>query len=65
MLDPAGNDVIAVCTSTRRKDDVQDARVKSWVTGTRADLDHVLWRAVSDWLAAGWPFRNPDYAGRT
>jgi len=36
----------------------------TWVTATRADLDHVLRRAVSDWLAASWPFQNPDYAGR-
>ena len=40
-------------------------RVKSWVTAARAELDPKVWRAVSDWLAAAWPFRNPQYAART
>ena len=64
MLDPASNDVIGCLYIYPSKDDVHDARVKSWVAAKRADLDHVLWRAVSDWLAAAWPFRNPDYVGR-
>jgi len=64
VLDPASNDVIGCLYIYPSKDDAHDARVKSWVTATRADLDHVLWRAVSDWLAAAWPFRNPDYVGR-
>ncbi len=64
VLDPAGKDVIGCVYIYPSKDDVHDARVKSWVTATRADLDPVLWRAVSDWIAAAWPFRNPDYAAR-
>ena len=64
VLDPARNSVIGCLYIYPSKDDVHDARVRSWVTAARADLDYVLWRAVSDWLAAAWPFRNPDYAGR-
>jgi len=64
VLDPGGNDVIGCLYIYPSKDDVHDARVRSWVTATRVDLDHVLWRAVSDWLVAAWPFRNPEYAGR-
>jgi len=42
-----------------------DARVLSWVRASRAELDVPLWRAVSDWVAAAWPFRNVEYAART
>jgi hypothetical protein len=41
-----------------------DARVLSWVRASRADLDVPLWRSVSEWLAAEWPFRNVEYAAR-
>jgi hypothetical protein len=41
-----------------------DARVRSWVTASRADLDVPVWRAVSQWLAGTWPFRHVDYAAR-
>ena len=36
----------------------------SWVRASRAELDVPLWQAVSDWLAAEWPFQNVDYAAR-
>jgi hypothetical protein len=65
VLDPHGNDVIGCVYIYPSKDDVHDVRVKSWVTSTRAKLDPVLWRAVSDWRAIAWPFRNPEYAART
>jgi hypothetical protein len=39
--------------------------VLSWVRADRAELDVVLWRAVSDWLTADWPFATVDYAART
>jgi len=35
--------------------------VRSWVTETRAELDTVLYRTVSDWLAAEWPFATVSY----
>ena len=41
-----------------------DARVLSWVRASHAELDEALWRAVSDWLAADWPFEKVDYASR-
>lgn len=41
------------------------AEVRSWVTADRADVDPMLWRAVSTWLAAEWPFDRVDYAPRT
>jgi hypothetical protein len=64
VLDPVGNDVIGCLYIYPSKDDEHDARVKSWVKASRAELDLVLWRAVADWLAAAWPFRNPQYAAR-
>ena len=42
-----------------------DAKVRSWVTASRTDLDVVLWSTVSEWLATAWPFNNPRYAPRT
>jgi len=27
-------------------------------------MDVIVWRDVSAWLAARWPFTNPDYASR-
>lgn len=41
-----------------------DADVSSWVTASRADLDEVVWRTLTDWLAESWPFANPNYAAR-
>jgi len=41
-----------------------DAAVSSWVTAPRAELDVVLWRAVTQWLNDVWPFSNFDYAHR-
>lgn len=41
-----------------------DAKVRSWVTEARADLDKVLWSDVSDWLSTDWPFSVVDYAPR-
>lgn len=46
------------------KDEQRDARVESWVAAARAELDPVVWRAVSNWLATAWPFKNPEYAPR-
>ncbi|HEY3766352.1 MAG TPA: hypothetical protein VGL44_14430 [Gaiellales bacterium] len=40
------------------------AHVDSWVRADHAELDVPLHRAVSDWLAADWPFRRVDYAAR-
>jgi len=64
VLDPADEDVIGCLYIYPSKDAEHDARVTSWVTADRADLDPLLRRAVSDWLAADWPFTNRDYAPR-
>jgi hypothetical protein len=42
----------------------RDARVRSWVRSADADLDPVLYRAVSDWLRDAWPFGRVEYAPR-
>ena len=42
-----------------------DAKVRSWVRATDAQLDPVLYRAVTDWLLASWPFDRLDYARRS
>ena len=38
--------------------------VRSWVRADRADLDPVLYEAVSAWLASDWPFTTVTYAPR-
>jgi hypothetical protein len=65
VLDPADDNVNGCLYIYPSKDAEHDVRVTSWVTAARADLDPLLWRTVSDWLAADWPFANPDYASRT
>ncbi len=41
-----------------------DVSVRSWVRESRAELDAELWRVISDWLEAEWPFGRADYAPR-
>lgn len=41
-----------------------DVRVRSWVCSEDADLDPVLYTAVSAWLRDAWPFERIDYAAR-
>jgi len=41
-----------------------DAKVRSWVRAADADLDAVLYRVVTDWLATSWPFGRIEYAVR-
>ena len=64
-LDPANGDVIGCVYLYPSKDELHDVRAQSWVRVSRAELDVVLWRSVSEWLAADWPFTNPDYDART
>jgi RimJ/RimL family protein N-acetyltransferase len=63
VLEPGG-DVVGCVYIYPAPDGPQDARVLSWVRASRAELDVPLWQAVSNWLAAEWPFRNVDYAPR-
>ena len=64
VLDPSSHDVVGCLYIYPSRDGVHDATVESWVRASRADLDPVLWRTVSTWLAAAWPFTNPRYAAR-
>jgi len=64
VLDPASRDVIGCVYIYPDKSGETDAKVLSWVTVSRAELDVPLWRAVSDWLEADWPFERVSYAER-
>ena len=64
VLDREGGDVIGCVYIYPLRDSEYDARVLSWVRASHADLDARLWRAVSDWLEADWPFEKVDYASR-
>ena len=65
VLDPATEDVIGCLYIYPSKSAEHDARVQSWVTASRAELDVPLWQAVSEWLAHEWPFERVDYAERS
>jgi RimJ/RimL family protein N-acetyltransferase len=65
VLDPASRDVIGCVYIYPARDTEHDARALSWVRESHAHLDTPLWRAVSDWLAADWPFASVQYAPRT
>jgi hypothetical protein len=64
VLDQATDDVVGCVYIYPDKDGQHDAKVLSWVRASRAELDVPLWRAVSDWLAADWPFERVAYAPR-
>ena len=42
-----------------------DAAVRSWVTESRSEMDTVVWKTLSSWLATEWPFRKFSYTNRT
>ena len=64
VLDPLSSDVIGCVYIYPARDGDDDARVRSWVRESRAQLDTPLWRAVSEWLDSDWPFGSVDYAPR-
>jgi RimJ/RimL family protein N-acetyltransferase len=64
VLDPGDGEVIGCVYIYPSKAAEHDARVLSWVSADRAELDAPLWRAVSRWLADEWPFGRVDYAPR-
>jgi hypothetical protein len=63
VLEPGG-DVVGCVYIYPARDDSHDVQVSSWLRASRAELDRVLWQAVSDWLAADWPFERVEYAER-
>lgn len=64
VLDPATADVIGCVYIYPNSDAPRRAAVQSWVRVSRIELDLSLWRAVSDWLDADWPFEDVTYAER-
>ena len=59
-----GDEVIGCVYIYPTKDADHDAEVQSWVRASRAELDVVLWQAVSTWLVEAWPFERPLYEPR-
>ena len=64
VLDPTTGDVVGCVYIYPDTAGPRRASVQSWVRASRAPLDVPLWRAVSDWLAAAWPFEAVAYATR-
>jgi hypothetical protein len=64
VLEAASADVIGCVYIYPRQDVDVDAVTRSWVRASHAELDAPVWRAVSEWLAADWPFSSVEYAPR-
>ncbi len=63
VLDPRTRDVIGCVYIYPADDGEHDARIRSWVRASRAELDGSLRSIVSDWVASDvWPFANVLYA---
>jgi RimJ/RimL family protein N-acetyltransferase len=65
VLDPQSSDVIGCVYIYPLPDGEHDARARSWVRASRADLDTPLWRTVQGWLSSDWPLGRVEYAPRT
>ena len=63
VLSPSDGDVIG-CVYIYPSLGETEADVSSWVRADHAELDPVLYRAVSAWLEESWPFRSVKYASR-
>jgi len=59
-----GDEVVRVRLSVPTNDGEHDVEAQSWVRASRAELDVVLWRRLSAWLAEAWPFQRPLYEPR-
>jgi hypothetical protein len=59
-----GDAVIGCIYIYPTKKEGHDVSVASWVRQSRAEMDVVVWRAVSDWIRSRWPFQGPLYAAR-
>ena len=59
-----GDAVIGCVYIYPRRDSEHDASVTSWVRRSRAEMDAVVWQALSAWLREEWPFRSLSYAAR-
>ena len=63
VLDPGDREVIG-CVYLYPPERDGDVTVQSWVRADRADLDVPLADAVAAWIAADWPWEQPDRRGR-
>ncbi len=59
-----GDDVIGCVYIYPAKSGDHDASIRSWVRASRAAMDTVVWRELSAWIDAAWPFANPHYDAR-
>lgn len=59
-----GDEVIGCLYINPVKGHPGEAQVVSWVRASRAEMDRVVWKSVSEWLAAEWPFARVTYARR-
>ena len=59
-----GDDVIGCVYIYPSLDQEHDAAVSSWVRVSHRDRDVPLWKAVTTWLAADWPFESIGYDAR-
>jgi RimJ/RimL family protein N-acetyltransferase len=64
VLEPGTDDVIGCVYIYPFKDGGPGAKVSSWVTKRRSELDGPLYTSVSAWLASDWPFERIEYAAR-
>jgi hypothetical protein len=59
-----GDEVIGCVYIYPPRDPGPDASVTSWVRVSRTEMDGVVYRSVSTWIAETWPFEDPLYAAR-
>lgn len=59
-----GDEIIGCVYLYPTKKDGFDVEASSWVTASRAQLDVVLWKTVSIWIAEAWPFKRVFYEPR-
>lgn len=59
-----GNDVIGCLYIDPIEGQPGEAHVVSWVRASRAEMDRVVWKSVSEWLSSDWPFTAFTYAAR-
>jgi hypothetical protein len=59
-----GDTVIGCIYIYPSRDREHDADVRSWVRASRAEMDTIVHRSLSEWITVTWPFENPHYAAR-
>ena len=59
-----GDDIIGCVYIYPSREPECDASAQSWVRVSRAEMDVVLWRAMTAWLDETWPFANVEYGAR-